>query len=434
MKVLYYDCFSGISGDMNLGAMIDLGVDKDALLKAFSSLGLDEEYDISIGKEQKKGIAGTRVEINLKSDHGQHHHKGRNIKEIHNIISESTLAPEVQRKSLKMFDLLAEAEAEVHGTDISKVHFHEVGATDAILDIVGSAFCFDYLQVDKVMASTIELGGGFVRCEHGILPVPAPAVVRLLENVPVKKGRVESEATTPTGAVILAANVEEYGDSTDIIIKKTGYGIGKKDFDIPNVLRVFLGQVPDQEKNRPGDVDDSLNDLDSIRGERMLSETQYLVETNIDDMNPEHYEYVEERLFAAGALDVFKTPVIMKKSRPGIILSILASKENFSRIEEVIFRETSAIGLRVLPVKKRMLPRKTSQLATKYGPVSVKYSYFEELIKIKPEYDDYKRLALANGISLNELYIEIIRQIGLDKMKKQTRTEGKEREEGRRKE
>lgn len=414
MKVLYYDCFSGISGDMNLGAMIDLGVDKELLLKAFSSLSLDEEYEIYIGKERKKGIAGTRVEIKLNRTHGHHHHKARNIKDILRIINESTLFPQVKKKSMEMFNLLGKAEAEVHGTTIDQIHFHEVGATDAILDIVGAAFCFDHLQADKVIASSIELGGGFVRCEHGILPVPAPAVLSILKNMPVKKGGVQSEATTPTGAVILAANVDEFSDELNIVMEKTGYGIGKKDFEIPNVLRVNFGQVPTQKEKRAGKTYESSICWNISNEDGLLSETQYMVETNIDDMNPEHYEYAEERLFAAGALDVYKTPVIMKKSRPAIKLSVLTKKEDIHKIVDIIYRETSAIGLKMYPVLKRMLPREVVQLATKYGPVSVKYSHYKGLIKSKPEYEDYKRLAADKGIPLNKLYTEIIRQIGIE--------------------
>lgn len=407
MKILYYDCFSGISGDMNLGAMLDLGVDKDLLLEALALLNLGETYEIEVSKACKKGISGTRVEINLT---GQAENKSnivnhaRKLTDIKKIIVESGLSTNVKTKSIKMFELLAEAEAHVHGVTKEEVHFHEVGATDAILDIVGAAFCLDYLKVDKVLCSSIELGGGFVRCEHGLLPVPAPAVVKLLKNVPVKIGRVQFETTTPTGAAILVANVQEYTDQLDFRIMKTGYGVGKRDLEIPNVLRVYLGEV--------SIIEDSKESQELEEGVKDFKiEKQSMVETNIDDMNPEYYEYIEERLFSSGALDVFKTPIIMKKGRPAIKLSVLVNKENISTIEQVIFSETSAIGLRIQSVEKKMLYRKKIQLPTKFGLVSVKYSFFGDRSKAKPEYEDCKRLAKENNVALLEVYEEIYKII-----------------------
>ena len=403
MKILYYDCFSGISGDMNLGAMLDLGVDKDLLLEELGRLNLEEHYNIDIRKETKRGISGTSVEIKL-DDLAQtltkNHLHGRNLKSITKLLDESFLSASVKGRSLKMFRLLAEGEAKVHGVDINEIHFHEVGGTDAILDIVGAAFCLEYLQVDKVISSSIELGGGFISCQHGLLPVPAPAVVELLHGVPVKLGRVQFETTTPTGAVILTASVQEFTDLIDFEIEKTGYGIGKRDLDIPNVLRVYLGET----NNFYGeDKDQDIKGKDN----RLKIEHEYMIETNIDDMNPEYYEYVEEKLYAVGALDTFKTQIIMKKGRPGIKLSVLMSKKNIPKIEEIIFQETSAIGLRVYPVEKKMLHREIVRLPTKFGLISVKSSHFGDKTKAKPEYEDCKRLAKENNVTLPEVYEEI---------------------------
>ncbi|NLI90816.1 MAG: nickel pincer cofactor biosynthesis protein LarC [Peptococcaceae bacterium] len=396
MKVLYYQCASGISGDMNLGAMLDLGIDPEYLLKELSFLGLGEEYEIKVRRETRKGIAGTRCEVCLK-DHGTNHqgkHQHRTIRDIEKIIGESQLSESIKNRSLRMFHLLADAEAHVHGIDRNQVHFHEVGATDAIVDIVGTAICLEYLQVDKVVASTVELGGGFVSCEHGLLPVPAPAVLELLKGIPVSTGRVEHETTTPTGAVILVANADEFTDQMNLLINKVGYGVGKKDFTIPNVLRILLGtQIPKNEGKGSGLTADAV---------------QYMIETNIDDMNPEFYELAEERLFGAGALDVFKTPIIMKKSRPGIKLSILTAKENLAAVEEILLRDTSAIGLRKYCVEKVILPRTMRTVKTKYGPVSIKTSYLEgKKIKEKPEYHDCRRIAIENNLSLTEVYKEV---------------------------
>lgn len=267
MKILYYDCFAGISGDMNLGAMIDLGVNKEYLLKELSKLNISDEYEIKIKKDIKKGIQGTKVDVILKHEHNhnhseehneencnhihkddidshEHHHEHvhRNLKDIEDIINSSTLSDNVKKLSLNMFMKVAKGESKVHGKPLDEVHFHEVGATDSIVDIVGASICFDYLKVDKIMASTVELGGGFVKCAHGLIPVPAPATVEILKGIPVKSGAVSFETTTPTGAAILSANVDEFTDIKELLIDKVGYGIGQRDVEIPNVLRVYLGE------------------------------------------------------------------------------------------------------------------------------------------------------------------------------------------------
>jgi len=441
MKVLYYQCFSGISGDMNLAAMLSLGVDPGYLLKELSLLGLDEEFQINIHTEQRKGITGIRVDVEVHShlqtypqedvhnyihenDHAhncehnyehnyehtrqydqthchahQHVHVSyrRTLPEIQRVITESALPQAVQSRSLRTFDRLAEAEAKVHGIAKEQVHFHEVGAVDAIVDIVGAAICLEYLQVDKVIASRVELGGGFVHCEHGLLPVPAPAVLELIKGIPISTGKVQFETTTPTGAAILAANVDEFSDDQELIVEKIGYGLGKRELDIPNALRVILG-TQQQEKNE-----------NSI-SKSLLGTTQYMIESNIDDMNPEFFELTEERLFQAGALDVFKTPIIMKKSRPAIKLSVLVNKDDVSTMEEIILRNTTAIGLRKYPVEKVMLARGIEKVQTKYGPIAVKVCYLDgKRIKAKPEFEDCKRIAKQNNLALNELYEEISR-------------------------
>lgn len=248
MRILYYDCFAGISGDMNLGAMIDIGVDKDYLLRELSKLKIDHEFEINVKRESRKGIEGTKVDVILKHDnkdihnHEHCHHDHRNLHDIENIISSSDLNDNVKKISLDIFKKVAEAEAKVHGKPLYEVHFHEVGAIDSIVDIVGAAICFDYLKVDKVMASSVELGGGFVKCAHGLIPVPAPATVEILKNVPVKLGAVPFETTTPTGAAIIASFVDEFKDISDFDIEKIGYGVGQRDTEIPNLLRVYLGK------------------------------------------------------------------------------------------------------------------------------------------------------------------------------------------------
>lgn len=399
MKILYYDCFCGISGDMNLGALVDLGVDGDYLIKELSGLQLNSEYEIVINKGIKKGINGTKVDVILRpEDHSSHQHEAqsdghhhRNLKDIENIINESSLNDRVKRLSLDMFRRIAEAEARVHGKSIYEVHFHEVGAIDSIVDLVGAAIALDYLNVDKIMASPVQVGGGFVKCAHGFIPVPAPATVELLKGIPIKSGLVSFETTTPTGAAILAANVEEFTDKMGFSIDKIGYGLGNRDLEIPNVLRVFLGQIDNREEN----------------------DEQYIIETNIDDMNPEFYSYIEEKLFAIGALDVFKTPIIMKKGRPAIKLSILVDKATEKAVLEVVFKETTSLGIRKSKVEKIMLKRKFFTLKTKYGDVTIKSADYDgETVKYKAEYEDCKKIARENKIPIAKVYREVDRTMG----------------------
>lgn len=255
MKILYYDCFCGISGDMNLAALIELGVPKEYLLKELSKLNIDSEYEIKVEKDEKLGINGTRVDVVLKNqlhkheDHHEHEHEHhhRNLKDIENIINSSDLNEKVKESSIDMFMKVAKAEAKVHGKDLYEVHFHEVGATDSIVDIVGAAICLNYLVVDEIISSPVQVGGGFVKCAHGVMPVPAPATVEILKDIPINTGIVQFETTTPTGAAILAANVKKFTTKMNFSIKKTAYGVGHRDLDIPNVLRVYLGEKEESE-------------------------------------------------------------------------------------------------------------------------------------------------------------------------------------------
>jgi len=398
LKILYYDCFSGISGDMNLGALVDLGVSSDYLIKELEKLQLSSEYEIVVKKDSKNGITGTKVDVVLThkehdhphhEDHHEHHH--RHLKDIAAIINGSTLNDRVKKSSMDMFMRIAQAEAKVHGQSIDEVHFHEVGAIDSIVDMIGAAIALDYLHVDKIMASPVQVGGGFVKCAHGLIPVPAPATVEILKGIPMKSGIVPFETTTPTGAAILAANVDEFTDKLDFSVKKIGYGLGSRDLEIPNVLRVYLGEITSHEE----------------------IEEQSLLETNIDDMNPEFYSYIEEQLFEKGALDVFKTPIIMKKGRPAIKLSILVNAQKEKDITDIIFKETTSIGIRKFKVEKVMLARDFKTLKTKYGNVMIKKSYYEgKLVKYKAEYEDCKKIAVENKIPLAVVYQEVDREMG----------------------
>ena len=390
MKILYYDCFCGISGDMNLAALIDLGIPKEYLIQELSKVNITSEYKKKIEKSKKAGISGTRVDVILKDkldDETHDHH--RNLKDIEKIINSSDLSDKVKKLSLNMFMKVAEAEAKVHGKTLYEVHFHEVGAIDSIVDMVGAAICLDYLEVDKIIASPVQVGGGFVKCAHGIIPVPAPATVEILKNIPIKSGIAQFETTTPTGAAILAANVHEFTQKVDFTIKKIAYGIGHRDLEIPNVLRVYLGEKESSEK---------------------IGE-QYILETNIDDMNPELYGYVEEKLFEAKALDVFKTPIYMKKGRPGIKLSVLVDEKNEKNVLDIIFEETTSLGVRKCRVEKIMLNREFSKVETEYGDITIKKSYYKgKLVKYKPEYEECKTIAKEKNIPIDKVYKAVYKQ------------------------
>ncbi|NTW72448.1 MAG: nickel pincer cofactor biosynthesis protein LarC [Eubacteriaceae bacterium] len=381
MRILYYDCFSGISGDMNLGAMIHLGVDREYLIKELSGLKIENEFELKINNEIKMGIAGIKADVILK----KHEHVHRHINDIESIIDGSDLNDQVKAISKKIFLKIAQAEAKVHGKTIEEIHFHEVGATDSIVDIVGAAICFDYLKPDKIISSSVQLGGGFVKCAHGMIPVPAPATVEILKGKPVRTGLVGYETTTPTGAAILAAMADEFTNEMNFTITSTGYGLGTKDFEVPNVLRVHLAELT----------------------EDAVSEEQLMLEANIDDMNPEFYSFLEEKLFQAGALDVYKTSIIMKKGRPAIKLSILCKARDEELVIHALFLHSTTIGARKYPVGKIAMDRKIIEKHTSLGTVRVKQTYYQgELIRQKLEYEDCLKIAREKDMTLDAVYAE----------------------------
>jgi len=380
MKVLYYDCFSGISGDMNLGAMIDLGVDASFLRAELEKLNL-EGWDMSVEKAQRHGITGTKVTV--KQTIHSHHH--RHLSDIEDIIKNSSLKESVKNLSMTIFMKIAEAEAKVHGTSVDKVHFHEVGAIDSIIDIAGAAICFEALGVDEVFVSEVELGSGFVDCDHGRLPVPAPATTEIIKGMPVRTGGVKFEATTPTGAAILSALATGYGTPSAIKIGRTGYGIGQKENpDVPNILRVALGETIEALKT----------------GHRAL-----LIESNIDDMNPEFYDHISDRLFSAGASDVYLSQVIMKKGRPGIVLSVICEPGREDNLKEILFTESTTLGIRSFEFTKDTLEREFGTIDTAYGSVRVKRSFLNgREVSAKPEFEECRRIASEKGLPVKEVY------------------------------
>jgi pyridinium-3,5-bisthiocarboxylic acid mononucleotide nickel chelatase len=391
MKILYYDCFAGISGDMNLGAMLDLGVDRKYLLKELGKLSVGS-YQLQVSKDKRGGITGTKVDVIILSKSGGHHVHERTFSDIAKLIKQSKLSADVKKMSLDIFTRLARAEAKIHGQKIEKVHFHEVGAIDSIVDIVGAAVCLDYLKVDQVISSPIQLGSGVIHCSHGTLPVPAPATAEVLQGIPVKTGLVPFEATTPTGAAIIASTASSFTETLDFTPLKIGYGLGSKNSSVPNVLRLFLGEV----SVKSGKADDT------EIGEAVM------IECNIDDMNPELYEALMQLLFAAGASDVFFTPIIMKKSRPAITVSVLCDAGKQKTMENVLWLNSSTFGLRSCKVSKTMLKRETEKVKTKYGEICVKKGFLNgRVIKAKPEYEDCRKLAKENGVSIQNVYESI---------------------------
>ncbi|SEF40734.1 hypothetical protein SAMN05660865_00170 [Caloramator fervidus] len=375
--ILYFDCFSGISGDMAVGALLDVGVPKDYFLENLKKLNIDDEYEIEIKKSIKNGIEGTDFYVYIKEQKHERHYV-----DIVKLIDESSLNDNIKRISKKIFKILAEAEAKVHGQNIEEVHFHEVGAVDSIIDIVGVAICIDYLKPDKIISSYVNTGSGFVKCQHGILPVPAPATLNILKDVYIYSDERKFELTTPTGAAILKGLCSEFVEGFNMKVKAVGYGCGKINSEKPNVLRVVLG-----EENKDDVV---------------------LLETTIDDMNPQIYGYVMDKLFEVGALDVYFTPVYMKKNRPGIVMSVITKVEDEENIVETIFKETTTIGIRRFDIKRYELQRQIEKVNTNFGTVKFKISKYKgEVVNISPEFEDLKKIAKENNLPLKEVYSKI---------------------------
>jgi uncharacterized protein (TIGR00299 family) protein len=381
MKVLYFDCFSGISGDMTLAALLDLGLPQSKLVDELKKLGL-ENYSLEIRAGSRSGIGALSLEVRV-GPHEEHH---RHFSDIQAMIRKSTLDSRVKETSLAIFQRLAEAEARVHKKKLDEVHFHEVGAIDSIVDIVGTAIGVHYFQPDRVYASELPMGRGFVDCQHGRLPLPAPATLEILKGYPVKSVEVEGELVTPTGAAIVAALSTPVHSFPSLAGQKIGYGMGKKEFpDRPNLLRLILGESSDAYQ-----VDQAM-----------------VLESNIDDMNPEFYEHLMDRLFQKGALDVSLAPLQMKKNRPGTLLRVIVEEKDAEALAELILQESTTLGVRSYSVKRKKLPREVREVETRYGKVRVKVSGD---IRFQPEYDDCRRIALEKGVPIQEVYWEAMKK------------------------
>lgn len=423
MKVLYFDCFSGISGDMVLGALIDLGINVEDFKRELGRLNLSG-YDLVIDKKVKNSITVTDVDVNVhqyhehnhqENDHNHshnhdhshnhnhnqdhdhnynhnysdnynngHNHEARNLVDIESLIDASDLNNNVKQFSKKVFREIAFAEAKVHNKSVEEVHFHEVGAVDSIVDIVGTAICLDLLKIDRVYSSPLHDGTGFIECQHGRLPVPVPAVMEMLtnSNIPYVVEDINTELVTPTGIGIIKCLAQSFGNMPEISINKVGYGGGKRDTGRLNALRCIMGTMDE-----------------NVSGDKVI-----VLNTNIDDMNPEILGFVMDRLFEAGALDVYYTPVYMKKNRPAVELTVLCEGEKEQLIVDKILKETTTLGIRKTITERYKMDRETVKVSTQYGEVRVKVSKFGELKKFAPEYEDCRQIALSKDLPLWKVY------------------------------
>jgi len=396
MPWLYLDCFAGISGDMFVGAMLDLGLELDTLRRELGKLKL-EGYRLEASRVDKRGLQATQLRVLLQSgatehladqgDHAAHTHRA--LSDILALIDGSGLSPSVKQRAKHIFMRLGTAEASVHAVPVNQVHFHEVGGVDAMVDIVGAAIAVEELHIERIIASALHLGSGMVKMSHGLYPIPAPATAKLLEGVPAYATEAKGELTTPTGAAIVTALAHEFGPLPQARLLKVGYGAGTKDREFPNVLRAILCEdTPQATANVTG--------LDTVDTAEAL-----VIEANIDDMNPQHFEPLMAHLLAAGAYDVTLQPIQMKKQRPGTLLQLIAGRPTLQTLLDIVFRESSTIGVRTYPVTRYMLPRDIVTVQTVFGPVRVKVARLgPDVVNAMPEYDDCRSLAEAASIPI----------------------------------
>ena len=394
MRIAYFDCFSGVSGDMTLGALLACGADETELRERLGALNVPG-YELHIRRVTRQGITATDVDVHLIEAEQGH---GRHLSDIAAILDSSALPPGVRQKALAVFTRLADAEAKIHGTTREQIHFHEVGAVDAIVDIVGSCLLLDMLGVERVVTSSIPCGHGTIKCQHGIMPVPAPATMELLQGFPVHSVDIKGELVTPTGAALLTtlSDPTTAGKMPAMRVLTSGFGAGKKQFkpDMPNLLRVILGETEE-----------------AAIGEDKTPQTVAVLETNLDDQNPEGFDLLMERAFAAGALDVFFAPIQMKKNRPATLLTILCPPDKADALAALLFRETGTFGIRAREQRRYTLDRSWRTVTTEFGDIRLKAgTWLGEEVTVAPEYEDCKRAALAHDVPLRRVYEAAQRQ------------------------
>jgi len=390
MKTLYFDCFAGASGDMILGAMVAAGVDPNFLREQLSLLRVDG-FRIEFETVSRSGLRATYARVETTNEH-----KHRRLSDIEQIIERSGLSESVKQRSVQIFSRLAEAEAHVHNEPIEQVHFHEVGALDAIVDVVGAALCFDYLKIDRFVCSPLHVGSGTVQMAHGRFPIPPPAVTELLKGVPFYATDVKGELLTPTGAAIITTVCNEYGPIPQMTTERTGYGAGTREYqDFPNVLRVLLG----------------LTEVEFATDERL-----WMIETNLDDASPQIVGHVMDRVLESGALDCFFTPVQMKKNRPGVLLSVLCGGDQKETMMKLLFTETTTLGVRSYEVLRRALQRSVVQVETQYGPIDVKVAHLDgQVVNEMPEFEQCRKAAAKANVPLKA--VDEAARVALAKMR-----------------
>ncbi|MFA5073561.1 MAG: nickel pincer cofactor biosynthesis protein LarC [Nitrospirota bacterium] len=381
MKTAYFDCFSGISGDMTLGALVDAGMSIEVLRAELAKLNLSG-YEIKAEQVKRSGIAATKVHVII----NKQDHQSRHLSDIVNLIGQSSLSPTVKQKSINIFNRLADAEAKVHGTSREQIHFHEVGALDSIIDIVGSVIGLEYHALSQVITSAINVGSGTVQTSHGTFPIPAPATAELLRDIPCYASSQLFELTTPTGAALVSTLGSSFGLLPNMKIDRIAYGAGDKDFrGSPNVLRLMIGEL----------AADYTEDTSSI------------IETAIDDMNPQIYDSVIQKMLDQGAQDAYLTPIIMKKGRPGILLTVLADASKIDSLLDILFRETTSIGARMHSVERKKLQREIRSVETQYGTIRMKVSMRgNAILTVTPEYEDCRAIAEKQGTPIKQLMEE----------------------------
>jgi len=375
MKTLYFDCFAGASGDMILGAMVAAGVDPNYLRTQLSTLPMDG-FGINFETVNRSGLSATYARVET-----AHEHKHRHLSDIRQIIEDSGLSAAIKQRAIQIFTRLAQAEARVHNEPIDHIHFHEVGALDAIVDVVGAAICFDALKIERFLCSPLHVGSGMVKMAHGQFPIPPPAVAELLSGVPFYATDIKGELLTPTGAAIITTVCSEYGPIPQMTTEATGYGAGTREYEnFPNVLRVLLGEIEVSGAN---------------------DEQLWMLETNLDDASPQILGHVMDRVLELGALDCFFTPVQMKKNRPGVLLSVLCGREEKEAVMKLLFMETTTLGIRSYEVSRRALERSIVRVETQYGPIDVKVAHLDgRVVNEMPEFEQCREAAARANVPL----------------------------------
>jgi pyridinium-3,5-bisthiocarboxylic acid mononucleotide nickel chelatase len=390
VRTLYLDCFAGVSGDMFIGALIDCGLDFEHLQSELKRLEVGG-YELNLTRVDRSGISASKFDVHLSDEHHHHHHNHhhidhRSLSEIKRLITTSSLSDRIKDRAETLFQRIGEAEAKIHNIPIESVHFHEVGAIDSIVDIVGACVGLDALKIERVISSPLHVGSGTFKCAHGTYPVPGPATAQLLQGVPIYSKEIEGELVTPTGAAIISTFASSYGPIPMMQIERIGYGAGTRTYPkFPNVLRAIIGQLQEDADQTPTTV--------------------AVIEANIDDLNAQIFGHLMEKALTEGALDIFYTPVQMKKNRPGVLVTVLCKPEDRDRMIDIVFKETTTLGVRYRSEQREILQREHVTVETKYGPINIKISRARDgsVVNYAPEFDDCRAAADLHKVAIRDV-------------------------------